>query len=249
MLRFIMDSIVYILAPFVFLAYATEALTGFGAALVAVTLGAHFYPIDKLVPVLVPLNVIVTGYIAIRHHKEIERDLLLKRILPFMGCGVVAGTLLFPLLAGPLLRWILGVVVTVFAARELILLKTKKRQGPPFSFWVAGAWKFVAGIVHAFYTTGGPPLVYAVSRLNLSKGVFRATLCTVWSTMNLIMIVIFVSNGRINSESIALTGSLLPLLPLGILAGEWFHGRINERGFRIFIYCLLLLTGIALLVR
>ncbi len=244
-----MDPTVFILAPFVFLAYANEALTGFGAALIAVTLGAHFYPIDKLVPVLVPLNVLVTGYVALRHRSDIQRDLLLKRILPFMGSGVVAGSLLFPLFGGPALQWMLGVVITVFAGRELILLRTGTRGGPPFGLWVAGAWQFLAGIVHAFYTTGGPPLVYSVSRLNLSKGVFRATLCTVWATMNLIMIVILSINGRINGESLALTGSLLPLLPLGILTGEWFHGKINERGFRIFIYCLLLVSGVALLVR
>lgn len=246
---FLMNPIVFILAPFVFLAYATEALTGFGAALVAVTLGAHFYPIDKLVPVLVPLNVIVTGYIAIRHRREIEHRLLLKQILPFMGCGVVAGTLIFPLLRGPSLQWILGIVVIVFAGRELVLLKVKKQGGNPFGLWVAGAWQLLAGIVHAFYTTGAPPLVYSISRLNLPKGIFRATLCTVWSSMNLMMIVIFLGNGRINSESLTLTASLLPLLPLGILTGEWLHGRINENGFRTFIYCLLLFSGAALLAR
>ena len=244
-----MDPVAFILAPFVFLAYATEALTGFGAALVAVTLGAHFYPIDRLVPVLVPLNVIVTGYIALRHRKEIDLDLLLKRILPFMGCGVVVGTLLFPLLQGPYLKRILGVFIIVFAGRELLLLRFKPQGGKPFGLLVTGAWQLLAGIVHAFYTTGGPPLVYSISRLNLPKGVFRATLCTVWATMNLIMIVIFSTGGRIDGESLALTGSLLPILPLGILAGEFFHGRINERGFRVFIYCLLLVSGVALLVR
>ncbi len=244
-----MDPVVFILAPFVFLAYATEALSGFGAALVAVTLGAHFHPIDKLVPILVPLNVLVTGYIAVSNRREIKADLLLKQILPFMGCGVAAGTLLFPLVKGAPLQWLLGIVITVFAARELILLKTRKKVGKPFSFWVSGGWQFLAGIVHAFYTTGAPPLVYAVSRLNLPKGVFRATMCTVWASMNTIMICIFLGNGRINSGSLAMTASLLPLLPLGILTGEWFHGKINERGFRIFIYCLLLFSGAALLAR
>ena len=244
-----MDPVVFILAPFVFLAYATEALSGFGAALVAVTLGAHFYPIDKLVPVLVPLNVLVTGYISFRHRRQIKTELLFKQILPFMGCGVAAGTLLFPLFKGAPLQWILGIVVTVFASRELILLKIRKSPGRPFSFWASGGWQFLAGIVHAFYTTGAPPLVYAVSRLNLPKSVFRATMCTVWASMNTIMICIFIGNGRINATSLALTGSLLPLLPLGILAGEFFHGKINERGFRIFIYCLLLFSGAALLAR
>jgi uncharacterized protein len=244
-----MYNVAIILAPFVFLAYGTEALSGFGSTLVAVTLGAHFYPIDKLVPVLVPLNFIVTGYIALRHYREIELKLLLRSVFPFMGVGVVVGTLLFPYLAGATLRLILGLVVTIFAIRELILLKVGKNQGPPFGLWLAGVWQFIAGIVHAFYATGGPPLVYSISRLNLSKGVFRATLCTVWATMNLVLMIIFVFKGRINQESLTLTGILLPLLPLGIIGGEWLHGRINEKWFRIFIYCLLLLSGVALLAK
>jgi len=40
----------------------------------------------------------------------------------------------------------------------------------------------------------------------------------------------------------------LPVLPIGILLGEWLHGRIQERHFRVFIYALLLASGVKLLV-
>jgi uncharacterized membrane protein YfcA len=112
----------------------------------------------------------------------------------------------------------------------------------------AALWQILAGVAHAFYATGGPPLVYAISRLNLPKSVFRATMCTVWASMNTFLIVVFSLNGRINPESLKLTAYLIPVLPLGVLLGEWLHNRINEHVFRVSIYSLLLVSGVTLVL-
>ena len=244
-----MPPVIFALAPIALLAYTGEALTGFGATLVAVTLGAHFYPIDHLVPVAVSLNVFVTGYIAVRHRSHIARDLLLRRVLPFMGLGLLSGLALYPLLRGVALKQLLGVMVVAVSVRELYLLLTRTpRAGKTLSVLGAWVWQFLAGVMHAFYATGGPLLVYSVSRLQLSKSAFRATLCTVWFTLNAFLIVAFSVNGRINPASLEVTAFLLPVLPIGILLGEWLHGRIQERHFRVFIYALLLASGVKLLV-
>jgi uncharacterized membrane protein YfcA len=244
-----MDPVILILAPIVFIAYANEALTGFGAAVIAVTLGAHFYPLDQLVPVLVPLNVIVTGYIALRHGSNIDRGLLLKRVFPFMIAGLLVGIIIFPFLQGVALKKILGFLVIVFAGRELVLLIGRvQRQGPPLSPAKTGLIQLAAGAVHAFYATGGPLLVYSLGRLDLPKKVFRPTLCAVWATLNTILTLIFALKGRINMVSMEMTALLIPLLPAGIFVGEWLHDRINERHFRMVIYGLLFFSGITLMV-
>jgi uncharacterized membrane protein YfcA len=244
-----LEPILFVLWPIILLAYTTEVLTGFGATLVAVTLGAHFYPIDRWVPILVSLNIFVTGYVALRYRSKAARPLLLKSILPFMGAGLLIGLAVFPLLKGIALKKLLGLMVTAFSARELFLLMRASPSGRrALSVFQATLWQVFAGIVHAFYATGGPPLVYAISRLNLPKSVFRATMCTVWASMNTFLIVVFSINGRINAESLKLTAGLIPLLPLGILLGEWLHKRINEHIFRIFIYSLLLVSGLTLIV-
>ncbi len=244
-----MDPVILILAPIVFVAYANEALTGFGAAVIAVTLGAHFYPLDQLVPVLVPLNVIVTGYIALRHRSHIDGSLLLKRVFPFMITGLLVGVVLFPFLRGMALKKLLGYLVVFFAGRELVLLMGKnRRKGRALSPPKAGIIQLLAGVVHAFYATGGPLLVYSLGRLELPKAVFRPTLCAVWATLNTILILVFALKGRINPASIEMSALLLPLLPAGILVGEWLHHRINERHFRLIIYALLLISGATLIL-
>lgn len=241
-------EVVWYLAPIVLLAYVTEAMTGFGAVLVAVTLGAHFYPIHSLVPVLMPLNVTVTGYVAFRYRSHIRTDVLFKSIVPFMGLGVLIGLGVFPLIKNLGLNWLLGLFVVGFSIKGLTDI-IRKVEGSNMPQWAAALWQVVAGIVQAVYATGGPPLVYSLSRLNLPKQAFRATLCTVWGTFNTFLTIAFIINGRADSTSLTLTGWLLLILPLGIFIGEKLHGRVNERGFKLTIYCLLLVSGAALLFK
>ncbi len=238
--------LVAVLAPIVLLAYTTEAFTGFGASVIAVTLGANFYPIEKLVPVIVLLNIIVSSYIGFRHHRHADRHLLLRRILPNMAIGLAIGVAAFPCVQGVWLKWLLGAFVVVFAVRQLYLLKVSRSGGPPISSLRASLFQVLAGVTHAFFSTGGPPLVYSLGRMDLPKETFRATLSLVWWVMSAALIVIFSLNGRIDREVLELYVALIPTMPLGIWMGEKLHGRVDEHGFRMFIYLLLLISGIVL---
>src|SRR5688572_30656932 len=74
-----------ILSLIILLANTTEAISGFGSTIISVTLGSNFYPINELLPVLVPLNVLLSFYIVFRYHDLIDYQVLFKKILPFMG--------------------------------------------------------------------------------------------------------------------------------------------------------------------
>ena len=54
------------LGLFILFAYTLEAITGFGSTLVALSLGALLLPIHDLLPVLVPLNILMSGVLAWR---------------------------------------------------------------------------------------------------------------------------------------------------------------------------------------
>ena len=66
----------YALGGFILLAYTLEAITGFGSIVIALSLGALLLPIEQLLPVLVPLNICMTGYLVSRHWRLIDRRLL-----------------------------------------------------------------------------------------------------------------------------------------------------------------------------
>lgn len=84
-----MDSNFIWLMAIVLISYGTQAMSGFGSTILALTLGTHLYPMSVLLPVLVALDLLVNLYIVTRHHKYINRALLIRTIIPAMGIGCV----------------------------------------------------------------------------------------------------------------------------------------------------------------
>lgn len=243
------SSSLSILVPIVAFAYTINATIGFGAPLVAVSIGAAFIPVDQLIPILIPLSVILPTVIAVRHRKLVSLALLTRQILPVMGAGMVTGLFIYPLLKGFNLKAILGGFVLLLSIKELLFLclpgLTEKAV---ISRTALNIWQFAAGIVHGVYTTGGPLLVYSVSRLKLDKGVFRSTLSAVWGILNLTLMITFFLNGRITQDSLAVTAPLIFVLPVGIFVGERLHRHASPKVFKTLVYCLLICAGINLLI-
>src|SRR5690348_15809954 len=57
------------ISRFVLLSYPIEAVTGFGSLVIALALGALLLPVAELLPVLVPLNVLMSGSLVLRHRR------------------------------------------------------------------------------------------------------------------------------------------------------------------------------------
>lgn len=226
-------------------AFGTTVQTsiGFGAMVVAVTLGASFLPVAELVPVLVPVTMAQTAIVAGRDRGHIAWPLLLRRILPLMGLGM-AGALVVVSADATWLRPVLGVMILVLALRELF-----RAARPAGSTWAANAGMVVAGVVHGIFATGGPPLVWALGQEALEKRTFRATLTVVWLALNTVLMATFALNGRLTAGT--LTTSALLLLPgiLGIGIGQWLHDRVDEQRFRTAVWGLLALAAMPLILR
>lgn len=235
-----------LLGIFILFAYTAEAVTGFGSVLISLSLGALFFPIPWLQTVLVPLNVFLCGFLAWKHRQYIDRDVLLKTILPFMLTGTVAGYLLQALLAGVLLKFLLATMVLWFALRELYRMRYGL-AAPQLPRWRSRLTISLAGGFQGLYSSGGPLLVYGLSGLNLDKARFRATLLAVWLCLNGVLTALFLWHGRLQPEWRALL-TYLPLIPLGIWLGEHLHHRVNEHQFRRWIYRLLVLAALALML-
>ncbi|HEX5513897.1 MAG TPA: sulfite exporter TauE/SafE family protein [Gammaproteobacteria bacterium] len=234
------------LGLFILLAYTVEAATGFGSIVIALSLGALFLPITELLPVLVPLNIIFSGYLCIRHRAHIQWPTLLRLILPLMALGTLFGYLLRPILGGAVLHSLFGVLLIVFATRQLWLMhRTAETEASRPS--KQQALTLAAGITHGLYASGGPLLVYALASSTLAKAELRSTLITVWFTLNSLLTLIFLADGSLLS-ALPRLASYLPTIIIGIMAGEWLHHRINEQRFRQLVFMLLGVLGAILAV-
>ena len=235
-----------LLGGFILFAYTAEAVTGFGSIVIALSLGALFFPIDWLQTLLVPLNICMSSYLSFKHRRHIDWPTLGRLIMPFMVGGTLLGYVLQPHLGGPVLKICFALLILWFAVRELkrlhggIIAPIKSRR------WSQGVIA-AAGITHGLFASGGPLLVYGLAGSTLDKARFRATLILVWFSLNSMLTVLFLSQGRIQENWQSLV-CYLPLVPLGIWLGEYLHHRIDEANFRLWIYRILCLSALALLL-
>jgi uncharacterized membrane protein YfcA len=238
-----------LLALIIFFAFGIEAAMGFGCNVLAVTVAVHLYPLEQLLPVLVGLNLVVSLYIALRHRDAIDRALLLRRILPLMALGMPAGMAAFHLASGPHLKLGFGAFVVLIAAVELVrVARQSALESPrPLPTWQGVVVLLGAGLTHGLYASGGPLAVYFASRQPLDKRGFRSTMSTLWLLLNVILMCGYFARGAVGRETAVQIGLMLAPLVGGILAGEWFHGRIAERTFRVLVFALLLAGGVVLL--
>lgn len=233
-----------------------QTVTGFGAMLVCVTVGALLMSIPEVVTLVVPLSLMQTTYIAVRHHSGIRWSLLLGRVLPLMGTGLVVGYLGFADAAdGVGLRRAFGLMVGILAARELAGLARVDAEAPGSeerggaAELISGTALLGAGVVHGIYATGGPLLVYALGRERLVKHEFRSTLASVWLVLNVALAATFAAAGRYDREMLTHLAMLAPVAPVGIALGEILHHRVDERRFKIAVFTLLIIVALSLVLR
>ena len=232
-----------LLGAFVLLAYTVEAVTGFGSIVIALSIAALFLPIPELMPVLVPLNIFQSGYLTWRYRRRIHLPTLFGLILPLMAAGTLIGYLLRPALEGPLLKTLFGLLVLWFATRELWRMRRggATSHGPA----VTRGLMLAAGASHGLFASGGPLLVYALAGTRLDKAALRATLIAVWLSLNGLLSVIFLFDGSLVPALPRLV-TYLPVVLVGLVAGEWLHHRVDERLFRQLVFALLAVTGVLL---
>ena len=237
------------LAFCVLLSYVSLALSGFGGNIVTITLAAHLFPIKTLLPVVVPLTLTGNIYITARYHRDISRSVLFKNIIPIMGTGFVIGVLVFGYLYGDTMKKIFGSIVVLISLREIVKLIKDKKDAGPITRLRSFLYMFSAGIIQGIYASGGPLLVYAVSKLNLSKSVFRSTLSAVWLIFHATLTIYYGFTGKLTPDSLRSIIVLLPVLVAGTVIGEKLHNRINERHFQIVVFAILLFSGSAIVIR
>jgi len=238
----------FLLSGILAAAHLVETVTGFGSTVIALSLGVHLVPVRDLVPALVLVGWLQSAWILLREVRHVRWGLLAGRILPGCALGFPLGVWCFRAAGGEDLRLVLGVFVTGVAALELLRLR-KGRAGQPLRPPAAAALLVGGGFFHGLFATGGPLVVYYVARVLPDKASFRGTLAVLWLVLNTALIALYARSGRLNGQGPTLALLLLPAVAVGILAGERLHARVNPVTFRKVVQGVLLVTGIALLVR
>jgi uncharacterized membrane protein YfcA len=238
----------------VFFSNLTEACAGFGATILAIIFGARFFAIEDLIPMLVPLNLLLSLVIVVRYFGDIDRRALLTKILPITGIGMPIGIAIFQSAPSRTLKIAFGVIVVILGLFELssdalARLKGRKVAQKKLPFWQGALFLLGGGIMQGLYASGGPFVVYFASREITDKKRFRTTLALLWLILNLVLTSSLFFSGKITRFTLQYSLYLLPAVLLGMWVGIKVHDRVSESTFRRIVYALLVLAGSSLAYR
>jgi len=247
-----MDLRYIVLAFAVFVAQAVEAITGFGGMITAITLAAYVFDIEYIVPVLIPVNLVVSYYIVARHWRHVQRRELLTRLVPLACIGFPVGIALFYVVQGPWLKIVYGAFVVVLSCFEIyasLRVRASKAPAPrPISRLKGAALLISGGLMQGLYCTGGPLFVIYTSRKIPDKWQFRSTLSMLWVIVNTMILAGHSIGGAVNLDTMHTSLAVIPCMALGVAAGEYLHSRIDQQRFRLLVFCLLCFSGIYLVL-
>jgi len=231
-------------ALIVTVAYTVRGITGFGSGLIAIPPLVLMLPLVVVVPVIGLLDVSASLVHTWQHRRETTWRLIWP-LLPWTFTGVVVALFLFRTVDPQWLVRTLGVFVLLFAAHNLL---TPELRLPASRFWSLPAG-LGGGIVGTLFGTGGPFYVIYLQVQRLPRGVFRATVASLFLVDGAARQVGYAVAGLYTVKMLMLVLAGIPLMLASMYIGGHIHTTISERGFRMAIGVLLVISGIALLIK
>lgn len=234
-------------AGVIFLAYLVRGISGFGSALVAVPLLAHFLPLTFVVPWIAATDVLAAA--ALTHSGRRGGHVHWAEIgwlLPAAALGIVAGIQLLVKLDREALLATLGLFVLAFGLRNLLGLHGDR----PVSRWWALPAGLLGGGIGAVFATGGPPFVIYLTHRLRDKSALRATMSG-----------LFLIEGSLRVTGLLVAGLLfqpdmgwyllagMPVMAAGLWAGHHIHLGLSQRQMIVAVALLLIGSGLSLVWR
>lgn len=250
-------------------AFACEAVVGFGATLFALAIAGLVVPVPELLPVVVPLNLVLSGGLVALGRGRLRVRYLAVSVAPALGAGLPLGFALYLLRDSSWIQALFGAMVAAMAVFELVSAGHKKvGRDPRAKFGTEGdgragsrrvgekVWPklrlgalFLGGVIHGLFASGGPMVVYVAAKDGLDKEDFRSTLALLWLVVNAFVVAGYAVAGRVGRSTVAQWVLLSPALLIGLAAGNFLHGRVERRRFQAIVFAALAVAGVVIAAR
>jgi len=230
------------IALILFAASLTQALTGFGLAMVAMPLLVALIGVRTATPLVAVLSIFVQIPLLIRYRREVDWRAVLRLGAAVM-VGVPLGVLALKRVDPTIVSVLLGVIVVAYALYALIAPELPRLVRPGWAI----PFGFAAGLLSGAYSTGGPPLIIYGDVSHWERDAFKGNLQAIFM---MAVVVQITSHGLAGNLTPAVGRDLLAGLPgmaLGIPAGLALDKVINAALFRKIVLGMLVLLGLNLI--
>lgn len=231
-----------LIALIIYFATFTQAVTGFGLALVSMPLLVPLVGIAIAAPLVAVIGFASQVVLALRYRQKITfgsiKELAIGSVL-----GIPLGVFLPQLVSENVVVALLGVFILSYAIYALVTPQLPTIERPAWGYGLG----FVAGIITGAYNSGGPPLVIYGNCARWEPDVFKGNIQTLLVIHSITVLVAHGLNG--NYTAIVLESFLIavPAIALGTLSGLWLDRYINKVVFHRIVLSLLIILGLRLL--
>lgn len=230
------------LVAVVLITATTQAVVGFGFALLTVPIMIQIVDFDRAVIIATLIGTAnnVVQYPDLRHHQDTHQ---VKRFLMASCIGAPFGLVAFKFGNQQVLKSILGIGVLIGVA---LLVRGRDRSSAHISLdWSMG---MLSGFLLTSTSTNGPPLVFAMQARNSNPQVFRSTLNLVFLVSGAYALVLFYATRKIDESDVCIAAALLPSMIAGVFIGRFIRTRVDPQRFRVLVLVLLTIAGFSSLI-
>ena len=234
----------------VFFTFTVEGIAGFGSTIMALPFVIMLIGLNKAVPLLSSLNLLLALFLICRSWRNID----LKEyffIVVNVSFGVLAGLFFADYLPQKILIFVLA-FFTVFVGVRGLVLTLKKSNAEDIEVKKSKSFAdrlilFAGGIFQGAFSSGGPLVVMYAAENIREKTRFRATLPLLWFTTNSIMNIKFIAAGNVWDKMLLIRFCCaLPFIGAGMLFGDYLHWKVEQKKFVLLVYVLLIIVAFIL---
>lgn len=227
----------------IFLAVFTQAVTGFGVALVSMPLLLLVMDVRLAAP-LVALVAGMAELLLLLHYRA---DLNLRAVIRLIAAslvGIPLGIVALRQLDEGLITAVLGLLLIFYALYALLKLRLPQLS---HTGWAYG-FGFVAGLLGGAYNTSGPPVIIYGACRRWPPAEFKSNLQGFFVVSSYAIIAAHALGGSFTPEVWRSFLVAIPAILLALLIGFQLDKLLNPERFRRLVLVVLLLLGVSLVV-
>jgi uncharacterized protein len=237
-----MDITILWVGLVVFLAVFTQSLSGFGSALVAMSLLPAIIGIRVATPLVALVGFSLEIVLIVRYRQSLDVRAIWRIVLAAL-IGIPLGVYFLSNVDEKSSLTLLGVVLVGYAVYALLGLKMPRLDGPVWAY-LAGLF---GGLLGGAYNTSGPPVIVYADCNRWSPDAFKSNLQGYFIISSVVVLASHLVNGNLTSQVWHLFWWMIPSIVIGLIAGLGLDHWLNPLMFRRLILVLLVVMGIRLI--
>lgn len=236
----------WVVAPLTLVfAYTVFGMSGFGSTVIAVPILAIWLPPTVVIPLMTLGDLVAAVTVGTAERRQVSVPEL-KRIMPFMVVGIVAGVAALVTVPQEPLKVALALFTLAVGVHSILNPSPKGTISP---WWCIPAGS-TAGFCASVFGAGGPiNVAYLAGRLR-DKGEIRSTVSTIISISATLRTTLYALAG-LALKPVVLLGFAagIPFAWLGLRLGSRIHTGFTNEQMRRAVGGILLASGTVLLAR